>query len=93
MARSTAVLVDGVMTHLEVRSAGPGTATLSIKGKDLSDSILVGISLVGLGGHQITGLRQQSGQGQSSKAGARSLQPLAAGNFPATDRCFGGKRG
>jgi hypothetical protein len=33
---STSVLVDGVMTHHEVRSAGPGTATLSIKGKDLS---------------------------------------------------------
>jgi hypothetical protein len=33
---STNVLVDGVMTHHEVRSAGPGTATLSLKGKDLS---------------------------------------------------------
>lgn len=33
---STAVLMDGVMTHHEVRSAGPGTSTLTIKGKDLT---------------------------------------------------------
>lgn len=33
---STSVLIDGVMTHHEVRSSGPGTSTLSIKGKDLT---------------------------------------------------------
>lgn len=33
---SASVLIDGVMTHHEVQSSGPGTSTLSIKGKDLT---------------------------------------------------------
>jgi hypothetical protein len=33
---STSVLMDGVMTHHEVRSASPGSSTLTIKGKDLT---------------------------------------------------------
>jgi hypothetical protein len=32
----TSVLMDGVMTHHELRSSGPGTSTLSVKGKDLT---------------------------------------------------------
>jgi hypothetical protein len=33
---TTTVLVDGVMTHHEVRSGGTPTATLTVKGKDLT---------------------------------------------------------
>ncbi len=31
---TTTVLSDGVMTHHEIRSTGPGTSTLTLKGKD-----------------------------------------------------------
>ena len=33
---STSVLMDGVMTHHEVRASGPGSSMLTIKGKDLT---------------------------------------------------------